>query len=84
MSLAADYRQASGLGGGASYNYERYAGLQQSRSASPGDQANDPMRDVERRRTSNAELAGANGGTGNMESAAGPYCSPLPQLPPVR
>jgi MtrB/PioB family decaheme-associated outer membrane protein len=45
VSLAADYRQASGLGGGASYNYERYAGLQQSRSASPGDQANDPMRD---------------------------------------
>jgi hypothetical protein len=34
----------NGLGVGASYNYERYAGLQQSRSASPG-QENDPMRD---------------------------------------
>jgi hypothetical protein len=32
------------LGAGASYNYERYAGLQRSRSASPG-QETDPTRD---------------------------------------
>ena len=44
FSLSADYRQPNGFGGGASYNYERYAGLQQSRSASPG-QENDPNRD---------------------------------------
>ena len=44
FSLAADYRQPNGFGGGASYNYERYAGFQQSRSASPG-QENDPLRD---------------------------------------
>jgi MtrB/PioB family decaheme-associated outer membrane protein len=44
FSFGADYRHANGFGGGASYNYERYAGLQQSRSASPG-QENDPLRD---------------------------------------
>ena len=44
LSFAADYRQATGLGGGATYNYERYFGFQQSRSASPG-QENDPLRD---------------------------------------
>jgi MtrB/PioB family decaheme-associated outer membrane protein len=44
FSLAADFMAPNGLGVGASYNYERYAGLQQSRSASPG-QENDPMRD---------------------------------------
>ncbi|MGH9147577.1 MAG: MtrB/PioB family outer membrane beta-barrel protein, partial [Vicinamibacterales bacterium] len=44
FSLAADFRQPNGLGGGASYNYERYLGLQQSRSASPG-QEMDPLRD---------------------------------------
>jgi MtrB/PioB family decaheme-associated outer membrane protein len=44
FSLGADFRQPSGLGGGASYNYERYAGLQRSRSASPG-QETDPLRD---------------------------------------
>lgn len=44
LSFAADYREANGLGGGVTYNYERYFGLQQSRSASPG-QENDPMRD---------------------------------------
>ena len=44
FSLAADYRHDSGWGGGASYNYEHYTGLQQSRSASPG-QENDPNRD---------------------------------------
>ena len=36
FSLAADYQQPNGFGAGASYNYERYDGLQQSRSASPG------------------------------------------------
>jgi len=44
FSLAADYRQANGLGAGASYNYERYSGFQTSRSASPG-QETDPNRD---------------------------------------
>ncbi len=44
FSVAGDYRVASGLGAGASYNYERYSGLQQSRSASSG-QENDPLRD---------------------------------------
>jgi len=48
FSLAADYRLANGLGAGASYNYERYSGLQRSRSASPGQtppQETDPLRD---------------------------------------
>jgi MtrB/PioB family decaheme-associated outer membrane protein len=44
FSLAADVRQPNGFGGGASYNFERYLGLQRSRSASPG-QETDPMRD---------------------------------------
>ena len=44
FSLSADYRHESGFGGGVSYNYEHYTGLQQSRSASPG-QENDPLRD---------------------------------------
>jgi MtrB/PioB family decaheme-associated outer membrane protein len=44
LSFGADFREPNGLGGGGSYNYERYAGLQQSRSASPG-QENDPLRD---------------------------------------
>jgi MtrB/PioB family decaheme-associated outer membrane protein len=44
FSLSADYRHESGFGGGASYNYEHYTGLQQSRSASSG-QENDPLRD---------------------------------------
>ena len=44
FSLGADFRTANGFGGGASYNYERYSGLQRSRSASSG-QENDPMRD---------------------------------------
>jgi MtrB/PioB family decaheme-associated outer membrane protein len=43
-SFAADYRRPDGFGGGASYNYERYAGLQRSRSASSG-QEMDPLRD---------------------------------------
>ena len=44
FSLAADFRQPGGFGAGASYNYERYAGLQRSRSASSG-QEDDPLRD---------------------------------------
>ena len=44
FSVAADYQRPDGWGGGASYNYERYEGLQRSRSASPG-QENDPLRD---------------------------------------
>ena len=43
--FSADYQQPGGFGAGASYNYERYAGLQRSRSASPGEQAADPLRD---------------------------------------
>ena len=45
FGLSADYQQPGGFGGGASYNYERYAGLQRSRSASPGAEAADPLRD---------------------------------------
>jgi MtrB/PioB family decaheme-associated outer membrane protein len=48
FSLAADYRHDSGWGGGATYNYEHYTGLQQSRSASPNQvppQTTDPNRD---------------------------------------
>ena len=48
FTLSADYQQPSGLGAGASYDYERYSGLQRSRSASPGqtpDQVTDPNRD---------------------------------------
>jgi MtrB/PioB family decaheme-associated outer membrane protein len=44
FTLGADFRYPSGFGGGATYSYERYFGLQQSRSASPG-QENDPLRD---------------------------------------
>jgi hypothetical protein len=39
-----DYRQPNGLGAGAGYNYERYTGLQRSRSADQS-QAADPLRD---------------------------------------
>ena len=44
FGVAADFQAPSGLGYGASYNYERYDGLQRSRSASPG-QEMDPARD---------------------------------------
>jgi MtrB/PioB family decaheme-associated outer membrane protein len=44
FGAAADFRLPTGLGAGVSYNYERYAGLQQSRSANPG-QEMDPLRD---------------------------------------
>jgi MtrB/PioB family decaheme-associated outer membrane protein len=48
FSIGADYRQPNGFGGGASYNYEHYAGDQRSRQASPGStppQEDDPNRD---------------------------------------
>jgi MtrB/PioB family decaheme-associated outer membrane protein len=48
VTLSADYGQPNGWGGGGSYSYERYAGLQRSRSASPGQtppQETDPLRD---------------------------------------
>jgi MtrB/PioB family decaheme-associated outer membrane protein len=44
FSVGADFQRPNGMGGGGSYNFERYAGLQRSRSASPG-QENDPNRD---------------------------------------
>ena len=44
VSTGVDYQQPSGLGAGITYNYERYAGLQRSRSASSG-QETDPTRD---------------------------------------
>jgi MtrB/PioB family decaheme-associated outer membrane protein len=44
LSFAADYHEPNGLGAGATYNYERYAGLQRGRSANPG-QETDPLRD---------------------------------------
>jgi MtrB/PioB family decaheme-associated outer membrane protein len=44
VSFAADFHQPNGFGGGANYNFEKYSGLQRSRSASPG-QENDPNRD---------------------------------------
>ncbi len=44
VSVSADCELQHGLVVGGTYNYERYAGLQQSRSASPGEQAADPNR----------------------------------------
>jgi MtrB/PioB family decaheme-associated outer membrane protein len=44
FSLGADYQAPNGFGGGATYTYENYKGLQQSRSASSG-QEGDPNRD---------------------------------------
>ncbi len=46
FSLGADYQQPNGLGAGATYNYERYEGLQQSHEGdSSAAQFNDPLRD---------------------------------------
>jgi MtrB/PioB family decaheme-associated outer membrane protein len=48
VTLSADFGEPNGWGGGGSYSYERYAGLQRSRSASPGQtppQETDPLRD---------------------------------------
>ncbi len=42
---AVDFQHPGGLGAGGSYNYERYGGVHRSRSASPGAQAEDPLRD---------------------------------------
>ncbi len=45
FSLAADYQLPNGLGAGATYNYERYEGLQQSHEGdSSAAQFNDPLR----------------------------------------
>ena len=44
FGVGVDFRLPNGLGGGLSYNHERYAGLQRSRSANPG-QETDPSRD---------------------------------------
>ena len=43
-SVGVDLRRPNGAGAGASYNYERYFGAQQSRNANPG-QETDPLRD---------------------------------------
>ena len=45
VSFSVDYTLPRGVGVGTTYNYERYTGLQQSRSASPGTQQQDPTRD---------------------------------------
>ena len=45
FTVNADYRHPAGFAAGAGYSYERYAGFQRSRSASPGDQQLDPARD---------------------------------------
>jgi MtrB/PioB family decaheme-associated outer membrane protein len=45
FAIGLDYQHPNGLGAGGSYNYERYTGFQQSRSASPGAEAADPLRD---------------------------------------
>ena len=44
ISFAVDYHQANGIDLGGTYNFERYGGLQRSRSANPG-QETDPNRD---------------------------------------
>ena len=43
--VALDFQRPNGLGAGASYNYERYAGFQVSRSAGSDAEAADPARD---------------------------------------
>ena len=45
VGFGVDYQHPDGLGAGGSYNYEHYNGFQQSRSASPGEQEDDPLRD---------------------------------------
>jgi MtrB/PioB family decaheme-associated outer membrane protein len=45
FSMAADYHRPNGIGAGATYNYERYTGLQQSHEGSSDPiQFNDPLR----------------------------------------
>ena len=45
VSFSGDYQMPSGFVGGATYNYERYTGLQRSRSAGDPVQQADPNRD---------------------------------------
>jgi hypothetical protein len=46
FSFGVDYAQPSGWGGGVTYNFERYAGLQKSHEGDSSDaQFNDPLRD---------------------------------------
>jgi hypothetical protein len=45
FTINADYRHPTGFTAGLGYTYERYAGFQRSRSASPGVQQEDPARD---------------------------------------
>ena len=45
FAVGVDYRQPNGAGGGITYNYERYEGLQRSRNASDAVQFDDPTRD---------------------------------------
>jgi MtrB/PioB family decaheme-associated outer membrane protein len=45
ISFAADFKNPGGFGAGANYNFEKYSGFQRSRSANPGVQADDPLRD---------------------------------------
>ena len=43
VTVSVDYMSPRGFGVGGSYNYERYSGLQRSRSASPGQSARRPI-----------------------------------------
>ena len=45
VTFGVDYQGPGGVGLGGSYDYERYSGLQRSRSANPGEQQQDPNRD---------------------------------------
>ncbi len=45
VSLAADYHQTNGFGGGGSYNYENYGGLQRSRQSGNSTEFNNPAQD---------------------------------------
>ena len=45
VSFGVDYQTPGGVSVGGTYNYERYTGLQRSRSANPGVQQTDPTRD---------------------------------------
>jgi MtrB/PioB family decaheme-associated outer membrane protein len=45
FGFGVDFQRPNGLGAGGSYNYERYAGLHRSRSAAPGTEFEDPLRD---------------------------------------
>ena len=45
VSAGVDYQTPRGISVGGTYNFERYTGLQRSRSANPGEQETDPNRD---------------------------------------